>query len=164
MLKVSDIARLALAKFMYRYHKFKVPNFIITENYFTPINEIHSYNTQSSSSKRYFLPSVNTTAGRRSLLFRGTKLWNAIAVDIKQYPYHKFVKYYKIYLIHKYPDPAPRGAFRGRAPPTDCLCPPNENCAPPSEDCAPKKLIGSGLLERKSRPKMVFFMDLHRFL
>ena len=44
MLKVSDIARLELAKFMYRYHKFKVPNLFITENYFTPVNEIHSYN------------------------------------------------------------------------------------------------------------------------
>ena len=102
MLKVSDIARLELAKFMYRYHKFKVPNLFITENYFTPVNEIHSYNTRSSSSKCYFLPTVNTTAGKRSLLFRGTKLWNAIPVDIKQYPYHKFVKYYKNYLIHKY--------------------------------------------------------------
>ena len=102
MLKVSEIARLELAKFMYRYHKFKVPNLFITENYFTPVNEIHSYDTRSSSSKCYFLPSVNTTAGRRSLLFRGTKLWNAIPVDIKQYPYHKFVKYNKNYLIHEY--------------------------------------------------------------
>ena len=102
MLKVSDIARLKLAKFMDLYLKFKVPNLLITENYFTPVNEIHSYNTRSSSSKCYFLPSVNTTAGKRSLLFRGTKLWNAIPVDIKQYPYHKFVKYYKIYFIHKY--------------------------------------------------------------
>ena len=83
MLKVSDIARLELAKFMYRYDKFKVPNLFITENYFTPIDEIHSYNTRSSSSKCYFLPSVNTTASRRSLLFRGTKLWNAIPVGIK---------------------------------------------------------------------------------
>ena len=74
MLKVSDIARLELAKFMYCYQKFKVPNLFITEIYFTPVNEIHSYNTRSSSSKCYFLPSVNTTAGRRSLLFRGTKL------------------------------------------------------------------------------------------
>ena len=58
------------------------------------------------------------------------------------------------------PYPAPRGANRGRAPPTDCLCPPNENCAPPpSEDCAPKKLTGLGLLERKSRSKLVFFVD-----
>ena len=102
MLKVSAIARLELAKFMYRYHKFMVPNLFIIENYFTPIDEIHSYNTQSSSSKYYFFPSVNTTASRRSLLFRGTKLWNAIPVDITQNPYHKFVKYYKNYLIHKY--------------------------------------------------------------
>ena len=55
-----------------------------------------------------------------------------------------------------YPGPAPRGAFRGRAPPNDCLCPPNENCAPPSEGCAPQKLTGLGLLECKSRPKLVF--------
>ena len=87
---------------MYRYHKFKVSNLFITENYFTAIDEIYSYNTRRSSSKCYCLPSVNTTAGRRSLMFRGTKLWNAIPVDIKQYPYHKFVKYYKDYLIHKY--------------------------------------------------------------
>ena len=49
------------------------------------------------------------------------------------------------------------GAFRGRAPPpqmTSCA-PPNENCAPPSEDCAPMKLTGLGLLECKSRPKLV---------
>ena len=43
------------------------------------------------------------------------------------------------------------GAYRGRAPP-------NENCALPSEDCAPKKLTGSGLLDCKSRPKLVFFV------
>ena len=53
------------------------------------------------------------------------------------------------------PDPAPRGAYRG--------------CAPPSEDCAPKKFPGSGLLECKSRPKLasatgifVNFVDWNR--
>ena len=102
MLKVSDIARLELAKFMYRYHKFKVPNLFIIENYFTPIDEIHSYNTRSSSSECYFLPSGNTTAGRLSLLLRGIKLWNAIPLGIKQYPYPKLVKYYKNYPIHKH--------------------------------------------------------------
>ena len=48
------------------------------------------------------------------------------------------------------------GAYRGRAPLNDCLFPLNENCALPSDDCAPKKITGSGLLECKSRPKMVF--------
>ena len=46
-----------------------------------------------------FLPSVNTTAGKCLLLFHGTKLWNAIPVDIKQYPHHKFVKYGTIRII-----------------------------------------------------------------
>ena len=45
-----------------------------------------------------------------------------------------------------------RGAYWGRAPPSDCLCPPNENCVPSREDCAPKKLTGLGPLECKSRP------------
>ena len=77
------------------------------------------------------------------------------------------------------PGPAPRGAFRGRAPPIDCLCPPKQKLCPPSEDCAPKKLTDSGLLECKSRPKtpklvvtalefvskncfFVIFVNLHR--
>ena len=48
-------------------------------------------------------------------------------------------------------------AFRGRAPPKWLLVPPNENCAPQARTVsAPKKLTGSGLLECKSRPKLVF--------
>ena len=57
-------------------------------------------------------------------------------------------------------DPAPRGAYRGRAPQMTACAPPNKSCAPPSEDCAPKKLTGSGPLECKSRPNMVFFCEL----
>ena len=63
-------------------------------------------------------------------------------------------------------DPALRGGIPGPCPPpqlTACA-PPNENCAPPSEDCALKKLTGSGLFEHKSKPKLVFFVDLHRIL
>ena len=49
--------------------------------------------------------------------------------------------------------PGATGGILGSCPPTDCWCPPNENCAPPTEDSAQKKLTGSGLLQRKSRPK-----------
>ena len=59
------------------------------------------------------------------------------------------------------PDPAPRGAYRGRAPPNDFLCPPNENCVPPSEDSTRKKLTGLGLLGCKSRPKLLYVRNLH---
>ena len=62
------------------------------------------------------------------------------------------------------PDPAPRGGIPGPCPPTDCFSPPKQKLFPPGEDCAPKKLMGSGLLERKLRPKLVFFVDFHQFL
>ena len=63
-----------------------------------------------------------------------------------------------VYIIHIHTDPAPRGGGHTRAVPlqmTACA-PPNKNCDPTSEDCAPKKLTCSGLLECKSRPKLVF--------
>ena len=63
------------------------------------------------------------------------------------------------------------GVHSGAVPPPKwLLVPPKRKlCPPPSEDCAPKKLTGSGLLECKSRPKLVFaiaffvvFVDWHR--
>ena len=70
--------------------------------------------------------------------------------------------------------PAPRGAFRGRAPPNDCLCPPQAKIVPSQARTAPKKLTGSGLLKCKSghnTPKLSFsarifviFVDPHMIL
>ena len=61
------------------------------------------------------------------------------------------------------------GGIPGPCPQMTACAHPNENCAPPSEDCASKKLTGSGLLECKSRPKLVFatgifviFVDWYR--
>ena len=60
------------------------------------------------------------------------------------------------------------GGHTGAVPPQLAACAPlNETCAPPSEDCTPKKLTGLGLLERKSRHKLVYFVDWvdwHRIL
>ena len=56
------------------------------------------------------------------------------------------------------------GAYRGRAPQLAACAPPNENCVPPCKDCAPKKITVSGLLERNSRPKLVFFVNWHWIL
>ena len=53
--------------------------------------------------------------------------------------------------------PGATGGIPGRAPPKWLLVPP-----PPSEDCATKNLTDSGLLECKSTPKLVFFVDWHR--
>ena len=59
--------------------------------------------------------------------------------------------------------PGATGGHSGAVFPQMTACaPPNGNCAPPNEDCSPKKLTGSKLLECKSRPKLVFFVDWHR--
>ena len=61
--------------------------------------------------------------------------------------------------------PGATGGIPGPCPHKWLLVPPQTKIAhPPSEDCAPKKLTGSGLLECKSRPKLVFFVDWHRIL
>ena len=52
------------------------------------------------------------------------------------------------------------GAYRGRAPPNWLLVLPQTKIVPPqARTVPPKKLTGSGLLERKSRFKLVFFVD-----
>ena len=60
------------------------------------------------------------------------------------------------------------GGHFGAVPPKWLLVLPKWKLCSPSEDCAPKKLTGSGLLECKSRPKLVFgsgifviFVDWH---
>ena len=52
------------------------------------------------------------------------------------------------------------GAYRGRAPPTDCLCPPKRKSCTPKRGLCPEEINRLGALERKSRPKLVFFVDL----
>ena len=89
-----------------------------------------------------------------------------------------FYKYIQCFIIYK-PSPQNRhlvllrsgfqtrrhGGHTRAVPPQLAACPPPQTkIVPPSEDCALKKLIGSGLLERKSRSKLVFFVDWHQIL
>ena len=65
-----------------------------------------------------------------------------------------------IYCIIYQSNPAPRGAYRGRAPPNDCLCPPKRKLCPPKRGLCPEEINRSGLLDCKSRPKLVFFLEI----
>ena len=57
-------------------------------------------------------------------------------------------------------DPAPRGGMPGPCPPTDYLCPPQTKLCPPKRGLCPEEVNRFRALERKSRPKLVFFVDL----
>ena len=75
-LKLDDIYRLELAKFMYQLHhkKFKTT----LKDCFVDITKIHSYNTRTKHNLVYFKPRVQTSAGKKSLTYRGTELWRKI--------------------------------------------------------------------------------------
>ena len=70
-----------------------------------------------------------------------------------------FNKFSLIILYIQWYRPSATWGNSGAVPPEMTACaPPNENCASPSEDCAPEEINRLGLLEGKSRPKLLFFL------
>ena len=72
-LKLHDVYKLELAKFMHKLFKNKLPKLC---NYnFTIIDKIHDYATRKPrkpSRSNYYLPRVSKSAGRNKIEFRGT--------------------------------------------------------------------------------------------
>ena len=99
-LKLDDIYRLELAKFMYQLHdkKFK----IALKDCFVDITKIHSHNTRTKHNLVYFKPRVQTSAGKKSLTYRGTELWGKIKPKIKESLWISFKKKIKQNAIQYY--------------------------------------------------------------
>ena len=81
-LKLDDIYRLELAKFMYQLHNKKFKTAL--KDCFVDITKIHSHNTRTKHNLVYFKPRVQTSAGEKSLSYRGTELWGKIKPKIKE--------------------------------------------------------------------------------
>ena len=79
-LKLDDIYRLKLAKFMYQLHhkKFKTA----LNDCLVDITNIHSHNTRTKQNLVYFKPRVQTSTGKKSLTYREIDLWGKI--NLKQ--------------------------------------------------------------------------------
>ena len=73
----------------------------IFQDFFTPIDKVHSYNTRLSTKKTYYLPNVRTNYGLFNIRFKGCKIWNDIE-NIKQCSLKSFKKELKSRLISKY--------------------------------------------------------------
>ena len=70
-LKLYDIYKLELAKFMYQLHRKKFKTAL--KDCFVDITEIHSHNTRTKHDLLYFKPRVQTSISKKSLTYRGTK-------------------------------------------------------------------------------------------
>lgn len=100
LLKVDDIYRLELGKFMYLYQTKALPK--VFETYFLDLTQAHNHNTRAKSNNNYFLPSIKTNSGKNSIRFHGVQLWNKLPVTLKHYSFHCFKKAYAEMLLKQY--------------------------------------------------------------
>ena len=99
-LKLHDVYKLQLVKFMHKLFKNKLPK---SCNYnFTTIDKIHDYATRKPSRSNHFLLRVSKSAGQNEIEFRGAKLWKEISKNSKNKPFNSFKKQCKENLLRDY--------------------------------------------------------------
>ena len=92
-LKLHDVYKLELAKFMHKLFKNKLPH---SCNYdFSTIERTHAYETRRPSRSSYFLPRVSESTGQQKVEFWGVKLRNEISKNLKNKPFISFEKQFK---------------------------------------------------------------------
>ena len=100
LLKLDDIVKLELGKFMHRAESKSLPeNF---ENYFTRIENMHNYNLRSINRKTFYTKSANTTKYKNWVTNSGIRLWEEISPALKKLPYKNFAKSYKQQILESY--------------------------------------------------------------
>ena len=61
IIKIFDLVTFHIASFMYKFHHRLLPSAF--DNFFTPIDRIHNYNTRLASTQSYYLPKARTNYG-----------------------------------------------------------------------------------------------------
>ena len=89
-----------IASFMYKFHHRLLPSAF--DNFFTPIDRIHNYNTRLASKQSYYLPKARTNYGLFNIRFQGTKIWNSMDENIKLFSFSKSKNKLKSDILHKY--------------------------------------------------------------
>ena len=97
LLKLHDIYKLQLTKFMLSYEKGTLPPFFL--NYFQSTNRTHNYPTHFANTNTYRPIRCNKSVSQRSIRFTAPTHWNELASSIKTSSKSKFKKEYKNYVF-----------------------------------------------------------------
>ena len=100
IVKFFDIVKLITSVFMYKFHRKLLPS--IFSNFFTPVRNVHNYNTRLASKSSLVLPSARTNYRIISLKFQGPKTWNSIDESLKSCSISAFKKKLKNLFISQY--------------------------------------------------------------
>ena len=88
IIKMFDLVNFQISIFMFKLHNNLLPK--IFQDFFIPVNQVHSYNTRLACKKAYYLPNPRTNYGIFNIRFQGTKIWNDIQDDLKNLSLNRF--------------------------------------------------------------------------
>ena len=80
ILPVKKIFVYAISIFMYKYMNAMLPELFL--HMFTPISDIHSYDTRQAKNKKLFVSFKSTSRGHQSITYIGPHVWNFILSKI----------------------------------------------------------------------------------
>jgi hypothetical protein len=86
---------------MFKFHRQMLPPAF--ELFFTPVENVHNYNTRSLATHSYYLPKIRTNYGKFNVRFQGPIVWNAIGFHVMSLSFQKiFQKIFQTSFISKY--------------------------------------------------------------
>ena len=100
LLRLQDIYKLELAKFMHKASENALPHCL--NNMFVRIDTIHRYPTSSRRKRVYYQNRVNSSAYQSWISTSGISLWQNIEQSLKDKSYRDFSKSYRRHLILAY--------------------------------------------------------------
>jgi len=99
-LKLDDIYKLEINKFMHQLHYEKLP--YVFYNKLIKNCTVHTHNTRLNNLMTYHIPRVNKTFTKNQISYRGVKHWNNLKDKFKSMHWVAFKKQYKSYLLNAY--------------------------------------------------------------
>ena len=82
ILKVDELFKLNIGKFMYKLSKNNLPKIFVDD--FPAVSEIHNYRTRSAKLNRVHVSAHNTALFSKTIIITGPKIWNKIPFKIKE--------------------------------------------------------------------------------
>ena len=93
VLKLDDMIKMELAKFMFKFNNKTFPNSF--NNYFLRLDKLHKYNTRQTKRNEYFQSFVSSEAGRRGFVID-------IPQDLRHCSFYKFKIFFKTNILKMY--------------------------------------------------------------
>ena len=100
ILKLDDLFNYECAKLMHPSKNGRLPLHLNQQLNFKKVSAVHSHSTRQANAVH--IPRFSTAKCQRSFKYIGTKTWNNIPQELKDYPYSKFKLTYKKQLIQRY--------------------------------------------------------------